>query len=736
MRADTPTENELHPIDAAPAAPLRNALGGVSLCAVAWGAATGAWADAPTPPVATGATDVNGVVVTGVRPLMGDKIPLTQKDTPQSVTVLPQALLQGQATTRLEDALRNVPGITLNAGEGAARGDTVNLRGFSAFNDFFLDGIRDAAVYNRDTFDVQTVEVLKGPSATLFGRGSTGGAINQVSKAPRLDGFSDLAVDAGTNAEFRGVLDVDRPIGDAAALRLNAMGERSEVADRDDVLNRRWGVAPAASFGIGQPTTVTLAYLHMNEDDVPDVGIPFVGGRPAPVPRNLDYGLVSDHARSQVDVGTVIARRDLGGGLSVENTFRAAAYSFDYQFAAPNFGDPDSGGQGAPTAATPLSRILVGRDSPSSSGQQTNITDQFDVTDRFETGVLAHVVVAGVELARQTNDLNRYANPFDANNNWIPETPLLTPDPGEPAPAQPLKATQATRADSEAIYVADTIGVGSHLDLVVGGRFDRFAARYHQLALATGTPLDLRHTDTVGSPRVALIYKPTANASLYASYGTSFDPSAEALTLTSRTADLGPVKATSYEIGAKAAVLGGGLLLTGAVFQTEVDNAQTNDPDNPTITVLNGDERVRGLELGATGHIGRLELTAGYTYLDGVTLASGVAADVGKVVPNLAHNAVNLWAEYHLTTKWEIGFGGFYLGERYADAGNTAIVPDYAVFNGMVSYRLTPRLKLQLNGINLFDTLYYDGVYYTSASENHVIPGAGRTLKLTVRASF
>jgi catecholate siderophore receptor len=713
----------------------RRALAGVGLCATAWGAASAAFGQTAAP---DGSTDVGGVVVTGVRPLMGDKIPLTLKDTPQSVTVVPQEVLQAQSATRLEDALKNVPGITLNAGEGAARGDTVNLRGFSAFNDFFLDGIRDAAVYNRDTFDLQSVEVLKGPSATLFGRGSTGGAINQVSKAPSLTPFNELDAELGTADDYRASVDLDAPISSDAALRLNAMGQTTGVAGRDDVRDRRWGVAPALSFGLGGgPTTVTLAYLHLSEDDIPDTGVPFVDGAPAPVPRGAFFGLTSDRATSQVDVGTLLVRHEFNANLSIENTFRAANYAFGYTFDSPNFGSVAAGGQGAPVPGMPLGAILVGRDSPSSFGDQTNLTDQLDLTARFSTGPFDHVLVTGVELARQTNALDRLVNPFNSNNNWIPETPLLDPNPGQVRPFEPVSQTQETTADSEAAYVTDTIGFGPHLDLIVGGRIDRFAAVYHQVTLASGAALDLAHTDVVPSPRLALVYKPVPPLSFYVSYGTSFDPSAEALTLTTKTANLGPVKATDYEAGAKASLLDGRLLLTGAVFHTEVDNAQTNDPDNPTITILDGNERVQGVELGASGHIGpNLEIIAGYTYLDGKTISSGTAADVGKDIPNLAHNAVNLWTEYHLTRAWEVGLGANYLGRRFADLGNTAAVPSYLVWNAMTSYRLTPRLKLQLNAINLLNTLYYDNVYFTSAAENHVIPGAGRTLKLTVRADF
>jgi len=684
-------------------------------------------------------SSVSEVVVTGLRPLLGAKIPLSVKDTPQSVNVISGQLLREQSVTRLEDALKNVPGVTLNAGEGAARGDTINIRGFSAFNDFFLDGVRDAAIYVRDPFNLESIEVLKGPSATLFGRGSTGGAVNQVSKAPQLAPLGVFTADVGTNDEYRGALDVDQPIGESAALRLNAMGESSEVADRDGVKNRHWGIAPEASFGIGEPTTATLAYFHLSEDDVPDVGVPFVGGAPAPVNRGNDYGLTSDHSISDVDIGTLRIKHDFNPNLSVASTTRYANYGFNYQFDAPNFGTTP------PTPGEPLSSILVGRDSPSSSGTQTNLTEQVDVTALFDTGVLHHTLVTGIELARQTNHLDGYNNPFNKTNTWIPETPLLDPDPDQVRPAQPVTKTQITTADSEAAYLTDTMTVGRYFDLIAGVRLDRFAARYDQTAFTTGVVLNLAHTDVVPSPRVALVFKPTSWQSFYASYGTSFDPSAEALTLTTKTADLGPVKATTYEAGSKTSLLDNRLLLTGAVFHTEVDNAQVNDPENPTLTTLQGNETVQGVELGATGHITpRFEIIAGYTYLDGKTSGDTGTSPVIKynnvAIPNLARNAVNLWAEYKITPPWEVGLGVNYLDRRIGDivtpASPPAVVPSYVVWSAMTSYKINDRLKLQLNVINLFDTLYYDNVYYTSTSENHVVPGAGRTVKLTARASF
>lgn len=667
------------------------------------------------------------VTVSGVRTVLHDKLAESEQNAPQSITVVTHQLMAAQGTTNLEDALRNVPGITLNAGEGAARGDTVNLRGFSAFNDFFLDGIRDAAVYTRDDFDLQSIEVLKGPGAVLFGRGSTGGAINQVSKAPRLTPLEEVTTELGTNDFYRATADLDTPIAPSAAVRLNLMGQSSAVAERDQVRNRRWGVAPTVAFGIGGPDSLILAYLHQQEDNIPDSGIPFLDGRPAPVRRNAFFGLASDRATTDVDVLTARYLHELSDNLSLADTLRYSHSEFDYQFESPNFGDD------APSAATPIGDIMVGRDAPASSGVETNLDDQLDLTARFNTGFVAHTLVAGIEIARQTADIDRYRNPFDSDTNWVPETPLLDPDPYAARPAEPVVSRQATVAPSGGAYVIDTLGLGQHVDLTAGFRYDYFSARYQSLTVQNGAVLRLHELNRLGSPRASLVIKPTPRQTYYVSYGTSFDPSAEALTLTTETADLGPVKARSFEAGAKSLWLDGGLMLTAALFRTEVDNAQTNDPNNPTITVLNGNERVDGAELQATGHLTpRWEIFSGYTYLNGRTLASGTAADVGKLMPNAAHHSLNLWTEYQLSKDWEIGGGGNWLSYRYADSAQTAYIPGHVVWNAMVSYDASPSLNLQLNAHNIFNRLYYDGSYYNSVTENHVIPGAGRSVTLTL----
>ncbi len=692
------------------------------------------------------ATGVDEVVVSGLRPLLGDKIPLTLAETPQSVRLISSSLMREQSAERLEDALQNAPGVTLNAGEGAARGDTIDIRGFSAYNDLFLDGVRDAAVYVRDPFDLDSVEVIEGPSGALFGRGSTGGAVNQVSKTPTLDSGGIVAIEGGTNDAVRGTLDADTPIGPNAALRLNVMGESSGVAGREFVHNDHWGLAPAVSFGIGQPTTLTLAFSHLSEFDRPDTGIPFVDGTPADVPRGSFYGLISDHANSIVNIGTLRLRRQLGPGLSLDDTLRFARYTFNYLFEAPNYGSTAAGGQGPPTLGEALDQIVIGRDSPSSFGTLTNLDDQFELTSHFATRALAHTLVAGLELSRQTDLLENVTNPFNTDNAWIPETPLLDPNAFQGRPSEPVSKTQDSIADDEAAYVSDTVKLGEHVDLIGSVRIDRFDVSEVQTVVASGAQAQFGHVDVVASRRLALVYKPIPGQSLYITYGTSFDPSAESLTFTASDASLGPVEATTIEAGIKSQQLSGRLLLTGAIFRTAVDNAQINDPENPTTTLLEGRERVRGVELSADGHMtSHLELTAGYSFLDGVT--SGTQGSVAPVltftrapVPNLAPHAGHIWMEYDFGHGWEAGVGVNAQGRRVGNVLTTgalpAYVPAYAVSSAMLKTQIGPRATLQLNLINLLNTWYFTKVYYASPSENHVLPGPGRTARLNLIVAF
>ena len=649
------------------------------------------------------------------------------QDTPQNVTVVPQELLTEQAASTVQDALKNVPGITLNAGEGGTHGDNINLRGFAASDDFFLDGLRDTGFYTRDSFNLEGIEVYKGPASTLFGRGSTGGVVNQVSKTPQLQDFARGSIVGGTNSELRGTADFNYQFADSAAFRVNAMGLKSEVADRDFVDNRRWGVAPSLAFGIGGPTSVTVNYLHQEQNDIPDYGIPFAFGRPVPVPRETYYGLPSDdRSRARVDVGTAILKTEFNPDFWFTDTARIGNYFFDSRETAAHYGTAP------PAPGTPLDSVLTFRDRPSVQGTVSTLMNDAELHKRLTTGAVEQHLVVGVELDREAADLTRFANQL----NQIPGTPILDPDPFEPFPGHQTQVSQRpdTVTKTASLLLEDVIDFGRYWQATAAVRVDRFNAEFNEPI----TQQHFEHTDTIASPRASIVFKPIDILSLYASYGTSYDPSAENLSLSAKTASLGPEKDKTFEVGAKSMVLGGRLALQAGVFQTEMSNARVGDPTNPTAPqLLAGKERVRGFEADASGYLTEgLEITAGYTHLDSETVASTDPGSVGAPLLNTAPNQANMWLVYELQETWKVGAGFNYLSRRAADVDDTAHVPGYVTFDAMASYRLNPHLTVQLNGYNLANRYYYANSYFSSPVENHVVPGAGRTGLLTVSFAY
>ncbi|QUD89225.1 TonB-dependent receptor [Phenylobacterium montanum] len=713
---------------------VRGGVGHTGVCLVSALSAAPALADAAKDMADAPA---QSVVVTARKPTL---TALSQKiqNTAQTINVLPQAVLHEQGVANLQEALKNVPGVTLNAGEGGAHGDTVNLRGFPANDDFFLDGLRDTGYYTRDSFDLEALEIYKGPASTLFGRGSTGGVINQVTKIPHLGESLGATLTGGTNSEARGTVDADYGIGDDAAVRLNAMGQRSAVAGRDRVLNRRWGVAPTAAIGLHGPTSLVVSYLHQEENNIPDAGVPYVGDAPAPVPHNADFGLpADDRTKADVDILTAKLTHDFSDALSVSEMVRYANYGFVSRITEPHYGvvftasgSPTCTGSALQPAGTPLSQILVCRDRPSSQGVVRTAMSNTQLTYKTVTGPLSHSLILGLELDQESSHQVRFANQMSA----IAPTSLLDPNPNEAFPGTQTTISSRSNVDTQtaSALVGDTIDVG-RFTLTGAVRFDRFHAR----ALSGA-----ERTDEIATPRASIVYKPANWASLYFSYGTSYDPSAENLSLSTTTAQLAPEKDRTYEVGAKAQVLHERLSLTAAAFDTEMTNARVTDPVSRAIS-LSGDLRARGIELGASGYLTKhWEILAGYTYLDAVTVSSTAAATagtpspVGHRLPNTARNQANLWTTYEFPNEIEVGAGVNYMGQRAADAGGLAYIPGYVTLDGMVSWQVTEHVGLQLNGYNLTDKFYYTNDYFSSAIENHVVPGAGRTVLVTATLKY
>jgi catecholate siderophore receptor len=658
-------------------------------------------------------------------------------DIPQSIDVISEKVLKDRAVSNLNDALKNVPGISIGAGEFSWQGNNPTIRGFLARNDMFLDGIRDFGSYYRDPFDVQEIQVLEGPASVLFGRGSTGGVINQASKMPTLMSFADGSLTFGSDMTRRGTVDVSVPmpdLGEGASFRFNAMGHAQSVAGRNIAKTSRFGLAPSLALGLGTPTRLTLSYFDLTANDVPDYGLPWFGTSPAPVPRQNFYGFSTDFLKTGTDIGTFSAEHELNPETTVHNTVRYAYYTRSFRVSEPIISQP---------VTTPLDAVNVGFNIWSGKSTETMLWDQLEGVMHFGTGGIQHSLVTGIEGGRESS-----APEYD-NSSGVPTVPLLSPDPNRPFTATSTfpRLISNTIGWSVAAYALDTIKIGEQWELSGGVRWDYFRSHYHAVRYSTATPGlvtgfdDAVRIDRKPSYRGAIVYKPEMNGSIYFDYGTSFNPSAESLTqITSGRAlgignvDLAPEENQTFEFGSKWEVFDEMLQVTGAIFRLEKDNARIPDPNHAGFNMLAGAQRVDGFDLGVVGRITEdWQLTAGYTYLEGsVTKSAAGAAPIGSPLPNTPKNTLSFFTEYKLGHDFEIGGGGQYASGRLAQ--NTAPlkeVPGYWTFDAMAKYDISQKLSLQLNVNNIFDRYYYDALH-----PFHVVPGAGRTALLTLNFSY
>jgi catecholate siderophore receptor len=678
---------------------------------------------------ATNKEDVNmpGVDVRGQRQngykvdeSSNSKLPDSLQETPQSVTVIPNEVMREQSAFSLRDALRNVTGVSIAAGEGGgAQGDNLTLRGFSARNDIFVDGIRDFGQYSRDTFNLESVEVLKGPSAVIFGRGSTGGTINQVSKSPSLTPSRTLSLSSGYGPLVRGTVDVNQPLSDTSALRLNLLGYYNDVVDRDEIWLSRFGFAPAYTVGLGTPTQFSAYFYYLHDDGRTDYGFPYVFNTVPDVPRGNNYGLANqDFERDDVYILTLRLDHAFNDAVKMRNALRLAYYHREAAVSPP----------ANPTAppGTPLSTITVVRGHTERDEHDYNATEQTGFTFRFDTWGLKHTLVAGLEFAYEVSDVTRWGF------TNIPTTNLIFPDPLRPTDmGRTTNFRGRTDAFSFGAYFVDEIAITDWLKIMGGLRFDHFDTQFENKFLRQ----EFSQINNEFSPRAALIITPTPTQTYYFSYGTSFNPSAEGLTLAINTTSAEPEKNESYEVGAKWDLFERRLSLATAVFQIDKTNARTTDP-SLGVMVNEGTQRVRGFEVSAAGTIlPTWNIFTGYTYLDSEVVESldvvtGIPVK-GKEIPNVARHTATLWTTWDITPQWQVGGGAVYSSSRFANNINTIEVPWYARGDITAAYRPVKSFELRANIINVSDERYTDGVH-----PSHAVPGTYRTYILTGTWSF
>ncbi|KQQ64936.1 ligand-gated channel protein [Pseudomonas sp. Leaf127] len=742
--------------------PLHTTLGSSPSLASAVGVAiaalsAGSMAHADEQSVTLGATSITGEqadTAYKAEDSASKKYTAPLRDTPKSVTVIAQQVIRDTGATSLTDALRTTPGITFGAGEGGnPNADRPIIRGFNAESDMFVDGMRDVAAQSREIFNIESVEVSKGPGSAFTGAGSTGGSLNLITKGAHLGNAYNGGYAFGSDQTQRYTLDLNQQVGDTSAVRLNLMKHDANVAGRDNVDVGRWGVAPSFAFGLGTDTRVKVDYYHLETDDMPDYGIPltltpgrskYVVDKPVSVDKSNFYGLTGrDYRESTNDSGTVRIEHDFNDNLTLSNSLRLSRSTLDYIVTNPD----DSRGN--------VANGTVSRSAKSRNSTSSGFVNQTDLTAKFDTGAISHSLVSGLEFTYQDTH-NRAYNILNASGGAIASlcsaallssgdcTSLSSPSPKDAWNGVISDSVAYTDTDTKtgAAYVFDTLTFNEQWSLNLGLRYDHYDTRSSGFAAARGTTpggtFDRQKTTELWNYQLGVVYKPLPNGSIYAALSTSSNPSGETsgnggLELALNNADLDPEKNRNYEIGTKWDLFNDNLALTAALFRTDKTNARITDPDNTTYQALDGEQRVQGVEFTYAGNLSsRWKVYGGYTYMESELVKTTLAADQGNHMPSTPRNSFNLWSTYELVPRLVIGGGATYVGSRFGNEANSIEVPSYWRYDAMASYALTKNVDLQLNVQNLTDKRYFDQVFQTHYA--HV--AAGRTALMSANFHF
>jgi catecholate siderophore receptor len=671
------------------------------------------------------------------------RLPGTVQDTPQTVNVIPREVLEQQNVTTLEQALRNVPGITMSAGEGngGVAGDQFRIRGFAAQNDIYVDGLRDFGAYQRDAFTYEDVSVLKGPSGFALGAGAVGGGIAVQTRTPHLGNSYGGTATGGMGLFARGVLDLNQQIGETSAIRLNLMGQSSKVVGREDVDSRRWGIAPSIAFGLGTDTTFSLHYQHYEYDNATDAGVPIVRvpgsttGRPITeygVPRGTWYGLGSDRDEVTTDVLTARLSHTVNDWLTLQNDTRLSFIDRDFAYTTAScdaacFAGLRAGGR---------PNVTVGA-GPSTPYHQESwaIQNVATATARFTTGPLRHELVGGIDVSYEDFDRTGYG--------YASARPAVSVFGGTDNVSLSRGAASNNRTAGITTYAAflnERLWLTPELSLIGGVRVSRFEVDYNSLAFATGAVDSIKTDSTVVDPRASVVWQPTPSQTYYATYSTSSTPPGflfttfPAATLNYRSG-FDPERNTLWELGAKVGVLNNRLGLYGSLYRIDKDNATQTD-DAGAAFQTSDQQRNQGVEVGVTGNITPAwMITANYTAMDSETRESTNPANLGKRVQYVPQNAASLWTTYEVNKDqpWNLTLGGgvTWRDKVFTDAANTNEVPANLVFDALISHRINSNLRLQVNGYNLGDALNYEAFFNSRA-----VPSPGRTVLVSLAAEF
>jgi catecholate siderophore receptor len=691
-------------------------------------------------------------------------------DTPQTITVIKKEVLQDQGATTLTEALRNTPGITFQMGENGntSTGDAVFMRGFDTSGSIFVDGIRDVGTVSRDMFNIEQVEVVKGPAGADIGRGSPTGYINLVSKVPAAENFFAGSVSLGSASQKRATVDLNRALNEtgSVAFRLNAMAQDGGVPGRDLVENNRWGIAPSLAIGLGTPTRIYLSYLHMDQKNRPDGGIPVVGlegyyladlarigGNGPRVDTNNYYGFLSDHDDVKADMFTARIEHDIAPGVTIRNISRWGRTKQDLTLTG-----VFSNGLLVPNVFNPLGWSV--RTTPQGKLQDNEIfANQTNITADLTLGGLKHSISAGVEFGREEQDNTAMAAQINALNgvrsgtSFLAYNNLYAPNVNRAfVPVLPTGASTAGKTTTAALYAFDTIQLNEQWLINGGLRYEHYKSDFSSLdaPAANGTQLATRlgKSDNLLTGKLGVVFKPAPNGSIYAAYATSAKPPGSDFALSGTATNinnpnLDPQKAKTAEIGTKWDLLDKRLAVTGALFRTTNENEQVQ-VDTFGNTEQYGKTRVQGIELSAIGQITPAwQVIAGIASIDTEILEGSRTSTTqnGAQIRFSPKLTATLWTTYKFPMGLIVGGGARYVDTQARATSNAALtpttffptIPSYTVFDAMIGYEINKNVAIQLNLYNLTDKFYLARV---NNAGNRLTIGTPRSATLTANFKF
>jgi catecholate siderophore receptor len=676
-------------------------------------------ANAPTPlPKVTVVAEheSDGYLVAGSR--SATKTDTALIDVPQAVSVVTRDLMQDQAMQSLMDVARYVPGAGMAQGEGNR--DTIILRGNSSTSDFFLDGVRDDVEYFRDLYNLDRVEILKGPNAMIFGRGGAGGVVNRVTRQANWQPVRELSLQGGSWDNRRATFDFGDAMTDGIAARITGVYEDSE-SYRDGFELERKGINPTAAFAIGEATVLRFSYEYYDYDRVADRGIPSLAA-PTAVDgpfRTDESTFFGDPGQSPTSATVNQASMTIDHAFNDDVRLRNRTVYADYDKFYQNV---YAGGAVDPaTNLVPLAAY-------NNQQLRENFFNQTDLTFSARTGPVGHEFLVGMELGEQTTDNARMTGLFNGTDAAF-LVPADDPRVSVPVTFAPIETdnTNHGTATIAALYVQDQLQLSQDWLAIVGLRYDSFEMDFRD---RRGAGLDLESSDDLLSPRGGLIYKPAENVSLYASYSMTYVPRAgsQLASLAPTNAALDPEEFENFEVGAKWD-LNPSLSLTAALFQLDRRNVAIPDPNDPTVSILVDGQRTEGLELGVSGRISESwSIQGGYAYQDGqLTDRAG-----GTTLAQLPKHVASMWNRYDITPAWGVGLGVVYQTEMFAASDNLEKLPEYTRVDAGVFYTPSERLRMQVNVENLLDERYYPNAH----NNNNITPGSPPAVRATVTASF